>query len=696
MVEQNMRVMETLNRYISEGVDPHYAIMVNGEWGCGKTFFIKEKWMQQIENKEKYSIINLSLFGLKNVNEIKEEIPFNEIIFKETLDKSKKNEEIIKKGKELTENNFVKNIGNVANKLLESKVGIGLDDLSKIFTRDWLSEKIEGITKVLILDDLERTKMDLKEIFGFVSSHIENTSLRVIFLCNDDEIKKTQSTKIKEDIKIDDFIYDEIVNKDIDKYNNHKFSPKLIKVISNIRKIETQKKTNNDEDYRRIREKVIGETLKLEADIEEALVSFFKEMKYSIVEMNQIEPIIKEVMVTLGYNNLRVVRQTLMKLQPLLNEIINAKSYHNYPHKYIEVSGKIKPKEYYVEMVIKFFIVANMKKLMGCLEPNGLWMTGLLNGFELYKPLAQLEEIYKIWVSYIWGGELNKDIIYKAVNEDMKTLTPQDIVEKDNIYKLQVGYWDYTKEEFYDIQSKMIDELKNGKYTDIRAIMQGYCLLITFEKDGILADIDDIDIFFNDVLKSLKLNYSNEKEITYTNIDYEYIDFFGYRGYQLYYTADKTRVVKFFNKLKEVYKEIRKESIKEKIDTLLLKIISVDTQVDDLFDNIDRNQPLLDIIGINRLCQILHSISLLEQRRFFDKLMNRYGLNSVGAEESYLIYKPDKIILEKLVDIYTENYEKAKTNRDNKVSMYAYLKADAEKTLVGFNKKMESGESFKK
>ena len=35
------------------------------------------------------------------------------------------------------------------------------------------------------------TKMDLKEIFAFISSYIKTTDLRVIFISNDYEIRKT-------------------------------------------------------------------------------------------------------------------------------------------------------------------------------------------------------------------------------------------------------------------------------------------------------------------------------------------------------------------------------------------------------------------------------------------------------------------------------------------------------------------------
>ena len=57
MTEHNSRIVEALNRYITTEHAPHYAIMLNGEWGSGKTFFIKEKWLKNIDNLE-----NIALF----------------------------------------------------------------------------------------------------------------------------------------------------------------------------------------------------------------------------------------------------------------------------------------------------------------------------------------------------------------------------------------------------------------------------------------------------------------------------------------------------------------------------------------------------------------------------------------------------------------------------------------------------------
>ena len=52
-----------------------YAIMINGEWGSGKTYFWNHKIRNKIEsqqiNGKNFSTIYMSLYGISNLEEIK-------------------------------------------------------------------------------------------------------------------------------------------------------------------------------------------------------------------------------------------------------------------------------------------------------------------------------------------------------------------------------------------------------------------------------------------------------------------------------------------------------------------------------------------------------------------------------------------------------------------------------------------------
>ena len=70
----NAHIHQYLTSYLKRE-NPQYAVMLNGAWGCGKTFFIR-KWKESIKSKD-IKPIYVSLFGLQTIKEV------NELINKE-------------------------------------------------------------------------------------------------------------------------------------------------------------------------------------------------------------------------------------------------------------------------------------------------------------------------------------------------------------------------------------------------------------------------------------------------------------------------------------------------------------------------------------------------------------------------------------------------------------------------------------
>lgn len=66
-------LLSIIKDYVMEQ-DTEYAILIVGDWGCGKTFYwknnISKMLMKLNGNGNKYRPIYISLFGLTNVNEI--------------------------------------------------------------------------------------------------------------------------------------------------------------------------------------------------------------------------------------------------------------------------------------------------------------------------------------------------------------------------------------------------------------------------------------------------------------------------------------------------------------------------------------------------------------------------------------------------------------------------------------------------
>ena len=72
------QLLDEIKHYVSDN-SYNYAIMIDGEWGSGKTYFIKTTGTQTIKNYEvtrtsPKEVGYISLYGCKNVEDIQERI----------------------------------------------------------------------------------------------------------------------------------------------------------------------------------------------------------------------------------------------------------------------------------------------------------------------------------------------------------------------------------------------------------------------------------------------------------------------------------------------------------------------------------------------------------------------------------------------------------------------------------------------
>lgn len=76
-------IIEVIKSYIAEKLY-NYAVMIDGEWGSGKTYFVKNTLIPSLKEKEQEKKKNLnynarkfiyiSLYGIKNVDDIGKQI----------------------------------------------------------------------------------------------------------------------------------------------------------------------------------------------------------------------------------------------------------------------------------------------------------------------------------------------------------------------------------------------------------------------------------------------------------------------------------------------------------------------------------------------------------------------------------------------------------------------------------------------
>lgn len=169
------------------------ALLVNGNWGSGKTYFFKEILPSESWFKDHASIISISLFGITS---------------REILDKKLKEAYILKNlsipeissGKKgiLLNSKYAltKFLTETDIKLTEKDVSLkslfgaaqafagAWDNLVQIPPRDRFGKVI------LIFDDLERCPMDMEELLGAINAYVEGNEIKTILIANEDYIKE--------------------------------------------------------------------------------------------------------------------------------------------------------------------------------------------------------------------------------------------------------------------------------------------------------------------------------------------------------------------------------------------------------------------------------------------------------------------------------------------------------------------------
>ena len=130
-----------------------YAIMINGEWGSGKTYFWNNRIRNKIEtmqfNGRRYTPIYMSLYGISNLEEISKKI------FIETTQLMDKNlKRYMDVHNQTTIPEYAKTGLDMANFFGVSQNGDKID-YEEFFSTD---------DKVLCFDDLERANVDVIDI----------------------------------------------------------------------------------------------------------------------------------------------------------------------------------------------------------------------------------------------------------------------------------------------------------------------------------------------------------------------------------------------------------------------------------------------------------------------------------------------------------------------------------------------------
>ena len=498
MFLSNDEIIKVMLEYIEEDKYKS-AILINGEWGSGKTFFITEKLSKvikdRIKNEGKY--IYVSLYGVGNVEELSNKL-YSEICSETLVKLSGVEKEKIDTGikwipKLLYFTKFIPFIKNY-------------NSIKKIMAP--IIKEIAKIKKcVVVFDDIERCKIDIYELFGYINELVEHNEVKAILVANEKKITDKE-------------------NKDgeINKYDE-------------------------------IKEKLVGITIMYKPEFnlsyEHIIDTYLKEanLKEYLKNEKQKTLILKEFYEKEEYN-----LRTLIYLITMYKKIFSLLEDIEFDKNYVEI---------HMENILKYSTYISLElKIKNKLENLEFTENKEIENIYFKDNSQKILYGYKFINDYFQTGYLNEEKIKKILLDEMRERKKIDEKVKENenlsFNKLYGNWWKLEDEEVNDNFRLLKEELEENKYPPI---MYKDIIIILLQLE-IEEFIDE-----NETLEFIKLMKRN-LELEETKRKYE--KSYKHEIFEILIEDSKTRE-KYNNLIKDLLDTIDKNLQKEDGKSFLIE-----------------------------------------------------------------------------------------------------------------------------
>ena len=599
-----------------------YAIMINGEWGSGKTYFWNHKIKDKIEslqlNGKKYTTIYMSLYGISNLEEISKKI------FIETTQLMDKNlKKYMDSHHQTNIPEYAKTGLDMANVFGVSKNGDKID-YERFFSTD---------DKVLCFDDLERANVDVVDILGYINNFVEHDHIKTIIICNEKEL----ATKFKSsNLEMKTFIATYLLDKQGDLNKTDK--PMVEKIREKIEYV-----FDKANDYERIKEKLIGETFEYAPKfnyIINGLLMRYENNKDLIRFLRENQNLIIATFNKSGTRNLRILKHAL-------NDF--SKVYENVNRLYPNTNLRVLQTMLIFTIAVSFEIKAGKitKDKFVNIESNEEYKAILVSSRVLmdnrqfyikefdnnyYFNFKSDYRFFKFIESYV----RTRIFDMKALKKDMEAIINTIDTEKLPGYKrlLTEEYWKISDEQFPGIIEEVLEDVKKGKFKLIE-ITKLFAYYSYFIKRGLVEkDIKEVkQIFMNgmDIAYKTSIYCDNvEEELSRIGID----------------NTSSQEMEEILNYFTVLNSKLEEKMYKEKADDIF-KCIPIKMELFyDRFDNECMEFPIFKYYDAYRMFQRITCASNEDIVRIKEILIDRAKKNTDKLKEEYNFMKQLKKALE--------------------------------------------------
>lgn len=604
-----------------------YAIMINGEWGSGKTYFWNHKIRPKIEsmqlNGKKYTPIYMSLYGISNLEEISKKI------FIETTQLMDKNlKKYMNTSGVSTIPEYAKTGLDMANFFGVTQNGDRID-YGKFFSTD---------DKVLCFDDLERANVDVIDILGYINNFVEHDHIKTIIICNEKEL----STKLKNsNLEMKTFIATYLLDKE-NKLNVKTDKPMVERIQDTIEYV-----FDKANDYERIKEKLIGETFEYVPEfnyIINGLLMRYEKYPDLIRFLRENTKLIISTFNKSGTRNLRILKHSLTSFKKIF-DMVN-KSYPNTNHRVLQtmliftiaISFEIKAGKITKD---KFININNNEEYKSILVSSRVFMDNRQfyikefdnNYYYNFKAEYRFFKFIEIYVR-------TRIFDMKVFKQDMETIINTVDTDKLPAYKrlLTEEYWKISDDQFGNVINEIMEDVKSGK-VELIDIVKIFAYFDYFIKKGLINyDMKTIkSVFLNGMnISSLTSTYCSNVEEELAKIALEREE-----------SEDMDQILEHFN---EINYKLKEKMYMEKAEELFKFIPMRMEQFYDKFDKEYMKVPIFKYYDVFQMFQRISCASNEDIVTIKEKLLDRAIKNGNMLQEELPNLKKLKQVMDNYVD----------------------------------------------
>lgn len=607
-----------------------YAIMINGEWGSGKTYFWNNKIKNKIEtmqfNGKQFTPIYMSLYGISNLEEISKKI------FIETTQLMDKNlKRYMNQHNQTTIPEYAKTGLDMANFFGVTQNGDKID-YEEFFTTD---------DKVLCFDDLERANVDVIDILGYINNFVEHDHIKTIIICNEKEL----STKLKSsNLEMKTFIATYMLDKEgtLDKNGDKPIVEKIRDKIEYV--------FDKANDYERIKEKLIGETFEYAPEfnyIINGLLMRYENNSDLIRFLRTNTGLIISTFNKSGTRNLRILKHALNDFRKIFEMVNN--EYPNTNNRVLQTmliftiavsfeikAGKItkdkfvniKDNEEYKSILVSSRVLIMDNRQFYIKEFDSNYYYNFKSEYRFFKFI----EIYvrtRIFDMKVFKD--NMEVIINTVDRDKLPAYKRLLTEE---------YWKISDDQFPRVIEEIVNDVKEGKL-ELIDIVKIFAYFSYFIKNNLINyDIKTVkSLFFNGMnISSLNSKYCENVEEQLAQITVGDIN------------SDIEEVLKHFNQLNM---QLKDKMYVEKADEIFKCIPMKMETFYERFDTECMDVPIFKYYDVFQMFQRISCASNEDIMTIKEKLVNRVKFHKKEIEPEMRQIKQ----LKQIMDDYTINKE---------------------------------------